>query len=386
MNDNASLRSELRGHGIVSASCPGCWLFDICGGIQPQRALLNCFDLACCGTGQCDRVCPFKQADFVKRMQEVRGLRFDDLKPVTQAEIELPRYVPVVYHRYRRHRLFEYPLVALDSYRVIRLFQGKYQAVARDPGALRSAFGLAPGVRVMLRGTARDPFVERYWEYSQRDDAPKQLAALGVTLVIPPNFSHFLGVPRPDNLFNRKRQLICIEEMHDAGLMVAPHLSAVTHGDWDFWQQYLRDNPSIRYVAKEFQTGNRNSTQGRLALNAIASLQQALGRPLHPLLIGGAQFTEIAAKRFPAFTVIDGVPFAKTAHRRRFDLRAGRRPWRESWTLIGQGLDDNFDFNVSGYAGWIEQRSSIQAAAPDTTQQELFPATASADLALSHAG
>src|SRR5262249_38316357 len=152
---------------------------------------------------------------------------------------------------YRRHRLFDCPLVALDTYRVIRLFQGKYQTVATDPGTLRSTFGLAPGVGILLRGTARDPFLELYWECSQRDDAAKQLAALGITLVIPPNFSHFLNVPRTDNLFNRKRQLICIEEMHDAGLMVAPHLSAVTHGDWDFWRQYLRDNPSIRYVAKE---------------------------------------------------------------------------------------------------------------------------------------
>src|SRR5262249_47012158 len=164
-----------------------------------------------------------------------------------------------------------------------------------NPPDLRSTFGLAPSVGIILRGTARDPFLERYWQFSQRDDAPHQLAALGISLVIPPNFSHFLRVPRTDNLFNRKRQLICIEEMHEAGLMVAPHLSAVTHGDWEFWLEYLRGNASIRYVAKEFQTGNRNRKQGELAINAIASLQDALGRTLHPLIIGGSQFTELAA-------------------------------------------------------------------------------------------
>jgi Domain of unknown function (DUF4417) len=368
MDDNATLRKELRGHGIVSASCPGCCLFDICRGIQPARSLLNCFDLACCKTGQCDRVCPYKPADFLRRLAEVRGLRFNDLKPVTQPAVDLPRYVPVVYHRYRRHGVLDWPMVALDTYRVIRLHQQKYQTIASNPPGLRSSFGLAPDARVILRGTARDPLLERYWQYSLRHDAPLQFAALGISLVIPPNFSHFLRVPRTDNLFNRKRQLICIEEMHAAGLTVAPHLSAVTHGDWDFWLQYLRDNPTIRYISKEFQTGNKNTTQGRLAINSIASLQDKLGRSLHPLIIGGSQFAQLAAVRFSSFTLIDAEPFAKTTHRLLFDPGAGKRPWRETWTLTDQGLDDNLKANVYDYAAWIEQRCSFNTIPPAAGQ------------------
>lgn len=385
MNDNAALRDELRGHGIVSASCPGCCLFDVCGGIQPERSLLNCFDLACCKTGECDRVCPYKPADFMQRLAEVRGLRFNDLKPITQPSIDLPRYVPVVYHRYRRHGVLDCPMVALDTYRVIRLHQQKYRTIAGNPPDLRSTFGLAPGVRVILRGTARDPFLERYWQYSLRDDAARQLAALGISLVIPPNFSHFLRVPRTDNLFNRKRQLICVEEMHAAGLAVAPHLSAVTQGDWDFWLQYLRDNPTIRYVSKEFQTGNRNSIQGRLAINGIAALQDMLGRPLHPVIIGGSQFVEHAAARFRAFTLIDAEPFVKTCHRRRFDPGAGKRPWRETWTLIDQGLDHNLRANICDYSAWIEKRSSIQNSGSAASQGRLFLEPAPADPALAQA-
>jgi hypothetical protein len=385
MNDYAKLRSELRGHGVVSASCPGCGLFDVCGGIQPERAILNCFDIACCGTGQCDRVCPYKQADFVERLREVRGLRFNDLKPVSQTPIELPRYVPVVFHRYRRHGVLDYPTVALDTYRVIRLNRQKYQTITANPPELRSAFGLAPGVHVILRGTARDPSLERYWQYSQRDEAARQIAALGISLVIPPNFSHFLRVPRTDNLFNRKRQLICVEEMHEAGLMVAPHLSAVTHGDWDFWLQYLRDNSSIRYVSKEFQTGNKNRTQGRLAINAIAALQDSLGRLLHPLIIGGTQFAEFVAARFQTFTLIDAHPFVNTCRRRRFDLGAGKRPWRETWTLIDQGLDHNLKANVTDYAAWIERRCSIQKSGSVPRQCDLFLGSTPADAPLAHA-
>lgn len=372
MREQARLRDELRSHGVVSASCKPCYLLGVCGGIEPERALLNCFDIACCGTGTCDRVCPFKKGDYIERLREVRGLRFNDLRPISQLSVNLPRYVPVVYHRSKRYGHFDYPAVALDTYRVVRLKRGKYRTIASDPVALRSAFGVAPGARVILRGTARDPFLERYWQYGERDEAAQQLAALGVALIIPPNFSHFLRVPRTDNLFNRKRQLICIEEMNEAGLTVAPHLSAVTPGDWDFWQGYLRDNPSIRYVSKEFQTGNKSRSQGRRAIDAIALLQDALGRSLHPVMLGGSQFTEYAATRFCDFTLIDAEPFVKTCHRRRFDLKAGRRPWRESYTLIDQGLDQNFDANVADYARWIEMRSSFEQRRPTTAQGDLF--------------
>lgn len=372
MPELAKLRDEWRPHGVVSAACRPCYLLDACGGIQPERALLNCFDLACCGTGQCDRVCPYKKADYAERLAEVGGIRFDDLKPVSQTQVSLPQYVPVVYHRSKRHGLFDFAAVALDAYRVIRLKRGKYRTVASNPGDLRKAFGVAPDVPVILRGTAKDPFLERYWQYGARDEAAKQLAALGITLVVPPNFSHFLRVPRTDNLFNRKRQLICIEELSDAGLVVAPHLSAVTPGDWDFWQRYLADNSSIRYVAKEFQTGNKNKTQGRRAIEAIAHLQDALGRSLHPVIIGGSQYVEDLSTRFQAFTLLDAEPFAKTCHRRRFDLGAGKRPWRESFTLVDQGLDQNLDANVAGYAEWLSKRCAYRRGLPLARQGDLF--------------
>ena len=88
-------------------------------------------------------------------------------------------------------------------------------------------------------------------------NAPGQLARLGIDAAVAPNFSHFLGVPRTDNLFNRRRQLICISELAAAGILVMPHLSAVMPADWHYWQRLLEANQSVRYVAKEFQTGNQ---------------------------------------------------------------------------------------------------------------------------------
>ncbi len=360
MKDQARLRSELRPHGVVSAACHSCFLLEACGGIQPERSLLNCFDLNCCGQGgECGRVCAYNP-DFMRRLEEVGGLRFDDLRPVVQRRAELPRYVPVIDHRLGRHDVLHYPAVALNTYRVIRVKGNKYRTLSESPEHIRAAFGIAKDTRIILRGTARDPFLERYWQYGERDDAAGQLAALGVTLTIAPNFSHVLNVPRTEHLYNRKRQLRCIEEMVEAGLNVAPYLSAVVPGDWDFWREYLGDNGTISYVAKEFQTGDRSPTQGRKSIDALASLQNSLGRKLHPLIIGGAQFVEYVAARFEAFTLIDSAPFVKTNRRRRFAISPGKHPWRESWTLIGQGLDHILDDNVSRYASWIEQRISFE--------------------------
>lgn len=365
MHDLAKLRDELRPHGVVSAACRTCFLLRACGGIQPSRALLNCFDLNCCGgKTDCKRICPYNNPDFMRRLEEVGGLKFDDLKPLTQRSTELPQYVPVIDHKSDRYDSLNYPAVALSTYRVVRLRGKRYRALTDNPKELRAAFGVAEDAQVILRGTARDPLLERYWQYGDRDNVAGQLAAIGVSLIVAPNFSHVLNVPRPEHLYNRRRQLLCIESMVESGLNVAPHLSAVTPGDWAFWRSYLSDNATVLYVAKEFQTGNKNRRQGHLSIESLSDLQQDIGRKLHPIVIGGAQFVEYIAARFATFTLIDSAPFAKATRRRLFDPAAGKSPWRETWSLIGQGIDHILDHNVHRYAPWIEQRASFERSRP----------------------
>src|SRR4051812_10466784 len=233
MSEHADLRKELRPHGMIPPACRECIHFEDCGGIQPERALFDCFAQYCvrhCDLAACDNVCPYnpKVSSF---LEEVDGLRFDKLFPLGQAPADLPRYVPLVHHASRRRTPLAYPVVALDTYKVFRLVKDEYTALARNAEELRRAFCLAPSTRIVLRGTAKDPLLERYWSYRRRDRVAEQMARLAISLVIGPNFSHFLGLPRTDNLFNRKRQLICLGEMAAAGLSPVPHLSAAHPGD-----------------------------------------------------------------------------------------------------------------------------------------------------------
>lgn len=359
MNDHALVRQQLRPHGIVAPGCYECPLFKECGGIEPEKSLLDCFALSCCGHGQCDNVCLHK-SDFMERMTEIGGIRFDDLPVIRQQSVQLPKYVPLIQHGSSRTSLLNWPVVALDPFRLLRQVRGSYQTVVQSPAELRSMFKLRPETKIILRATNRDPSLETYWAYHRSDQIAQQFAALGIEMVIGPNFSHFLDVPRTDNLFNRKRQLICLVEMCQAGLTPIPHLSAAMPGDWRFWRKYLLLNEKVNVVAIEFQTGNKRKDQGAKVIHWVAWLQQEIGRPLHLIAIGAAQFLPQIAARLDAFTILDSMPFMQAAHRRLFELFNGRATWTPALRLPIVGIDEHLEQNIERYSAWIECRAKMK--------------------------
>jgi hypothetical protein len=259
---SAGVRVRLRPHGFISFACFRCPWFDRCGGIEPEQGLFRCFELCRGDCRTCDRVCPHRE-DFFECLFEIRGFRYKQNTPISQKTTELPRYVPMIHHGGSRAGPLELPVVALSLYQLFRLTNGYYRCIAESARDLRDRYKLAPRTRVLIVGTGKDRYLERYWRYRRRDRAPAHLPALDIDGVVAPNYSHFLDVPRTDNLFNRKRQLICIEELQQAGVSPIPHLNAVTRGDWEFWKDYLRQNTGIRYVSVEFQTGNKNRSRSR---------------------------------------------------------------------------------------------------------------------------
>jgi len=360
MTSAAEIRDQLRPHGTLALGCPQCPFFSECGGIEWSESHFDCFAPCQRDCNGCDIVCPHS-SDFYACLREINGLRFDNLTALSQRPVELPRYAPLIHHGYRRSGPLEWPFVAIETYQIFRKTGGRYTTIAQTPTELRRAFALDLNTRVILRGTARDAPLETYWSHRRRDDAPSQLAALGVDLIIGPNFSHFLDVPRTDNLFNRKRQLICLQELSEAGLSPVPHLSAVTSADWRFWREYLLRNDSIVYVAAEFQTGNKNKDEGLKVVRRIAWLQDEIGRSLHPLIVGGAQFLEEVAARFRSFTLVDSRPFMNAVKRRRFAGNGSAGCWVAAPTLPGVEIDALVAENVAGYSEWVGTRSRLSA-------------------------
>lgn len=363
MVNSAQVRRDLRPHGIIAPACRSCYWFKDCGGFQAERPMATCFEATCCefrggDKATCNSVCPYKD-DFPDWLSDTHGLSFDDLPSFNQPTLELPHYIPVIDHASRRRKPLAWPVVALNTSSVLRIGRrpgDQYSAVGDSRASIRQAFRVASDCRIVLNGVGRDKHLERYWENRLRSDAPNQLARLGVDAAIGPNFSHFLGVPRTDNLFNRRRQLICLGEMQSSGLPVVPHLNAVMPEDWRFWRILLEKNPTVRYVAVEFQTGNRTPHQGRRAIEHLVQIQTVINRPLHPIIVGGGQFVEYVATRFANFTLMDSMPLLKAMHRQYFDRSAGKNPWRQGFRLIGQDVDDFLLGNVQGYSALIKER------------------------------
>lgn len=365
----AAVRDSLRPHGRVAADCAICLNLADCGGIEPELNLFNtdCVQANCCnppGLGgetvapDCDNVCP-NNPKYLELLREVGGdLRFDGQPAVPQTAVDLPRYAPLVYRRYARKLSVRWPVVALDTYQVVRVDGGTMGTVADSPSSLRQEFGLPSDAAVILRGVADDRPLERYWSYRRRDGVPQRLARLGVSLAVGPNFSHFLDVPRHDNLFNRKRQLLCLAELAEAGLNPAPHLNAAQPGDWRYWARFLGENPSVKVVAVEFETGNRSRPQGQRVVSELVALQQRVGRQLHPLVIGGTQFLESIAHDFRAASFVDSTPFMKTVYRRSFagPGMTGTCRWRRTPTAPGEPLDSLLTHNLRCYSAWLDRR------------------------------
>lgn len=355
MANQAQIREQLRPHGTIAVVCHSCPFFKACGGIQPEQALLSCFDLCRYDCHNCDNVCP-RKSDFFERVCEVVGLRWDNSPLITQAELELPLYVPMIHHGFSRLEPLKVNFVALETYQLFRRFKDEYHPIVKSPEELRRRFMLHRATKIILRGTAEDKKLEMYWSYRRRDHAVEKLANLDITLAIGPNFSHFLDVPRTDNLFNRKRQLICLGEFEDAGICPVPHLNVATPGDWQFWKSYLQRNSSVNYVAVEFQTGNRNRKEGRRVIDRLIWLQNEIGRYLHPLIIGGGQFVEYLSTNFTRFTLIDSNPFMHAVKRRAMLLGSGQAHWVPQKTLFPSTIDNLVFDNIQKYSSWIRMR------------------------------
>jgi hypothetical protein len=364
----SDLRAALRPHGQIARNCTKCVHFADCGGIEPELNLFNvdCIQANCCspssirgddGVIDCDNVCP-NNPKYFKQLHEIGGLSFDKIPTIRQLPTSLPIYIPHIYLRYSKKMFINWPIVSLDTYQVVRVRNKKMKTIADTPARLRSAFGLAATTAIVLRGVADDVPLERYWSYRNRDRIPDQLQQLDVELAIGPNYSHFLDVPRHDNLFNRKRQLICLDEFQRANLNLSPHLNAVQQGDWVYWERFLCENPSVNTVAVEFQTGNRSLIEGQRVITRVANLQDRVGRRIHPVVIGGTQFLESFSKHFDTCTFIDSTPFMKTIHRKLMVAikDSMKFKWRSSHTKPGDPLDEYIIHNITHYSEWIRNR------------------------------
>lgn len=340
---------------VLSLGCSDCPVLEVCGGYRHTGGAWSCMDRCVACEASCNKVCLKRPEAFVRDLAEIGGFGTQDISSLFggRSVAALPRYVPMVQHG----RCFAEPLyapwAAIPIRELFRVRRGRYRTIEASPVDLRRTFGLAPGTRVVFVGTGPDACIERYWKWRRSHDAPKQLAELAIDVAVVPNFSFCLEDPRPQHLANRKRTLLCAEELADAEIPVALYLQAVTQMDWEFWATFLADHPEVTHVAKEFQTGLARRERGIEAIQRVRNLEERVGRPLHLVAIGGAQYATVLESTLVHWTLIDSVPFMKAIKRRAALPKGKRIRWQSA---LGERPHILFDHNILAYEQWLDDR------------------------------
>jgi hypothetical protein len=264
----------------------------------------------------------------------------------------------MVRHGSMREEAFASSIVALSTFDLLRQKEGGgYGLRFSTAEDLRLAFRLRPDAQVLLVSVAKDKRLEAYWTNRNEEGVPAALRLLGAQGITAPNFSSFVDAPSSHTRWNLQRIHKSAVELSDAGVAVVPHLNARTTENWLFWEELLREQPAIRIVCKEFQTGLHRYEAGVRALWRINELQYRLKRKLHPILVGGARFVHVAARHFDRFTVIDSVPFLRTVKRRRcIELDGGRLKWEAQPLPARASLEELLEHNHSVYARVLHRR------------------------------
>lgn len=334
-----------------SLGCTRCPEFGVCGGLRVAASLFSCFDLCRCPPGACatDAVCRRSPASFADHFCEIGGFGLDNIpRAAVVAAPDLPDVAPFIYHGRRRAGDFR-PAAAAVSL---------YSAVAWKDGAprfksgidLRSEFGLAPNVPLVLSGTATDPTIERWWSH----EAPRRRAAIaelrdavGEVLVTTPNFSLFRDVPRWDDMHAMKRIAIAWWEFVDGGVPAALHLNGRTERDYERWARFVSDRPEVTHVAFEFGTSAGQPSRREWHAAQLTAFASAIGRPVHLVVRGGLPVLHRLGGAFPHITLLDTSAFMKTTMRRRL-VPAGNARLKDepAPTPYGGFLDNLLDENV----------------------------------------
>ncbi|EQB16934.1 DUF4417 domain-containing protein [Sphingobium lactosutens] len=329
----------------------GCWTCvdkEICGGVHSGASFFDCNDYCRCpDKNACDLVCRGNPATYVARYREVGT--FDLMKAPRAPEVgvaSLPSMVPLIEHNSARHARLNFPMVALPLHKLVDLDKGVLRF--RDREALATQFGIDPHARLVVSGVARDRRIERYWALPNRPALLKQLAALNIALLTPPNFSVLTGVPRSDNLHAMKRIMLVWVEMAQTGIPTALHINARTERDYERWAELIETRPEISCLAVEFATGAGRGSRIDWHVARLTELAAHVSRPLRLVLRGGGRVLEPLRQSFATVTMIDTDAFTKSRCRKQaYFTEAGKLMWRSHPTAEGEPIDDLLQHNVA---------------------------------------
>ena len=308
---------------------------------------------------------------FAERFREVGNFKCELRRDLLPVEFKLPHYIPVLYQGFNYARPQDIDWVAIPLHVLFRSrADGSMVPIARTSRCLREVLGVHINAKIIVTGTGPDQGIEDFWGVHRTDNLLPLLHKLDVQLFTVPNYSFFTNAPPPHNRYNRGRILRVAERAADAGVISVLHLNAIFEPEWKDWEMLLQQHTEISVVCLEFQTGYARRSVGDRAFDRLAKLQEAVRRPIHPILIGGARYAAELGRNFSSSTIVDSEPFIKTVKRRNFIIKDnGSIEWRFKRSKTEESLGARFIGNLLGYSRRIDDRINGR---PALHQQELF--------------
>lgn len=317
----------------LSIGCRVCQRFAVCGGMNLANSGFFCTDACEAGTCRPGCISPKHPERYDYAMAFIGGVGFENLKAI-RGPVELPEVLSVIQHGsvFRHHAAARDVLggwAAIPLERVVRFLkrplkgQPAWRERYHDGATLRRACGLAPDTKLVLCCVAKDRHIEPVWRELYEEGFVDYFRRLNFAAVAVPNFSLFDRESRHQHEYNRKRSLIVAEVFTRFGIPVVPNFHALAPGDVEFWREFLRARPEIRFLGLEFQTGlGDDLLRAYATIDELARLQNELGRPLHLVAIGGSRFSDRIASRFASWTMVSSRPFMLAINGRRMIARA----------------------------------------------------------------
>lgn len=304
-----------------AVGCADCAFLPECGGLPEKSSLFDgcyseCMDN--CNPESCHLTCPNNQRLYVNRIAEIGG-SFDFTSPALKVPaIKLPPYVTKIHNGSGREKNLRLGVAVIPIRELLRKSGANISCRFADASQVRRCFRLPAQAAFVISCISVDGDVEMAWRGLMYGGLSKELAKLKPAAIIVPNFSFFIeDVPRIHTLYNRKRICMAARMLSEAGCRIIAPLNANTAHDWDFWYKLLQENPAMKYVAKEFQTGLSAPAAAKAAIESLAKVQERLGRPLHPVALGAFEFRDILSAHFKHYTIVDSRPFMLAVNRRR---------------------------------------------------------------------
>lgn len=302
----------------LSLGCVGCPRLESCGGMYSPNGGWGCSERwPELETDPEPDVLHARDRNFPQRVAEVGGFGFGDLDPLL-SPTELPPYISGIDHGsyFEVRDTKQLGWAAVHLRKIFTFGYGGWRPCFSGPTELRRTLGIPGRTRLVLSCIDQDHFIEPMWAHLYEAGFSSYIRSLGFEAVVAPNFSVFDNEPRSQHQLNRKRSAIVAEELSRFNIPVVLYCHGNAPADWSFWRDVLIARPTIRFIAKEFQTGLASPARARACLRAFASLQEEIGRPLHLVAFGAVRHRQYIAERFRSWTIVAFNPFVlATKHR-----------------------------------------------------------------------